>query len=1007
MDESGIPLAGATVMESGTSNGTITDIDGNFKIDVSPTAQLSVSYLGFTTFSFAATKQNITIQLTPETGTLDEVVVIGYGTSKRSDVTGSVSSVSADKIRDLPVPNFEQALKGQVAGVSVVQNSGSPSSGTTIRIRGNGSITAGNDPLYVIDGFPVSGGTGGQGGIPGGGNPMNTINPNDIVSIDILKDASATAIYGSRGANGVVIITTKTGRKGKSTLSFDTYRGVQSTTRKLDVLSPEEFAAYHIESRENGWIRDGGNPNTINANRGRFRVAEMYFDPSQWNRTDWQDEVLRSGTIQNYNLSATGGTENLRYAISGGYLKNEGIIIGSSMDRYSFRTNLEADITSKVRTGLRFTSSYVTNDQVPTEGHFRDAIVGMALRLTPLIGPYDEAGNYTNPLAMRNVQGIGSLGAVDNPVAVANEDLYDLDQGRLLANSYLEFDILNNLTFRSSLGIDYKTNLVNVFRSSLTGRSGTPPPNPQIGHAISSQSINWLNENLLTYNNLFNNVHRVEAIAGYSSQKNDYRVVRVNGREYPNDKIPYVSAAGIVESGTANRNQWSLISYFTRVNYSFDNKYFVTATLRQDGSSRFGERNKYGTFPSAALAWRMSDENFMQNFDFLTDLKWRVSYGVSGNDQIPQYQHIPNIVNLSYVLGANQNLVNATAAGRLSNPFVTWETSRSFNLGLDISILKNRIMFTADAYKSNTDGLLLNVNIPAVAGFTNTLENVGEVQNNGLELSIATVNTVGEFKWNSSINYSMNRNKVLALGGSAGDFIDADVQRTVVGRPMGLFYVRVTDGIFNNMEEINSHASQDNNPFPGYRRFKDVNEDGVINNDDRDFVGDPNPDFTFGFTNNFSYKGFQLNVIINGSYGNDIFYKYATGANMNGNLNQDAVVLGRWRSPEDPGTGNIPSALFGFTTLSDINSDFYIHDGSFLRIANITLGYQFPPAVLSNLGLQSLRIYVSGQNLFTFTKYPGYDPEIASGGGNPLSFANDGGIYPMSKVISAGLNLSL
>jgi TonB-linked SusC/RagA family outer membrane protein len=1008
VDEEGLPLPGATVVEQGTENGVVTDSDGYFRMIANSNSDLIVNFIGYTPQSFSATTEEVTIKLIADSDILEEVVVIGYGTQRKQDVTGSVASISADRIGDLPVPNFEQALKGQAAGVQVIQNTGSPSSGTTIRIRGSGSITAGNDPLYVVDGFPISGGSGGQGGIPGGGNPLNTINLNDIESIDILKDASATAIYGSRGANGVVIITTKSGKVGKSTLSFDAYTSWQSPTKKLDVLSPQEFAEYHIESRENGWLRSGGDPNTPNENRGRFRVPEMYLNPSQWQETDWQDEVLRTGIIRNYNLSANGGTENLKYNISGGYLKNEGIIIGSSMERFSFRTNLNSEINDRLRAGLRFNTSYVVNDQVPTEGHFRGAIVGMALRLTPLIGPYQEDGTYTNPLAMRNNRtGIGTLGAVDNPVAVALEDQYDLDQGRVLGNSFLEYDILKNLTFRTSLGIDFKLNRVHVFQSSLTGRSGSPPPNPQVGHASSSQGINWLSENVLSYNTTIEEDHRIEAIAGYSAQKNDYRFIRVDGREYPSDKVPYVSAAGVVESGTENRNQWALISYYSRVNYSFRNKYLVTATIRQDGSSRFGVKNKYGTFPSAALGWKMSEEDFMDNLDIINNLKWRLSYGISGNDQIPQYQHVPNIVNLGYVLGRNQSIVNAVAPGRLSNPFVTWETSRSWNLGLDLSLLERRINFTADAYKSNTYGLLLNVNIPAVAGFTNTLENIGEVENKGLEFTLTTRNTTGELRWNSSLNYSMNRNKVLELGGSAGDFIDAGNSRTVVGQPMALWYTRVTDGIFNTEEEILNHVPQDNNPRPGDRRFVDVNGDNRVDNADRDFVGNPNPDFTFGITNNFYYKGFTLDILMNGSYGNDIYYKYATGANMNGNLNQDAVVKGRWQSPENPGAGNIPQVVYGFSTLADRDSDFYIHDGSFLRVANVTLAYQLPASIVDNLNIQNARVYVSGQNLLTFTSYPGYDPEIASSGGNPLSFGSDGGIYPLARVFTIGVNLSL
>ncbi len=427
--------------------------------------------------------------------------------------------------------------------------------------------------------------------------------------------------------------------------------------------------------------------------------------------------------------------------------------------------------------------------------------------------------------------------------------------------------------------------------------------------------------------------------------------------------------------------------------------------MRRDGSSRFGSENKYGLFPSGAIAWRMSEESFMKNINVISNFKWRLSYGISGNNNIPNYAFVPNIVNNGYVLGSTPTLVNAISSGRLANPFVTWETKKTINLGADIGLLNNRIEITTDLYKSNTDGLLLNVNIPAVSGFGTSLQNVGEVENKGFEFAVSTKNLVNKIKWNTSFNISFNRNKVIALGGAAGDFIDVGSSRSVVGRPLGLFYMRVTEGIFNTQDEINKHAVQDNFPKPGDRIFKDVNGDGVVNNNDLDFVGDPNPDFNYGLTNTVSYKNVDFNLLINGVKGNDIYYNYAVGANLNGNLNQDGVIRGRWRSPDNPGTGNIPRTIFGAPTLTDVPSDFYILDGSYLRVSNITLGYTFK-RIGNNKILSNARLYLSGQNFFTITKYPGYDPELGAGGGNPLSNGVDPGIYPLSKLISVGLNLT-
>ncbi len=1010
-DDQNLPLPGVSVNLRGTSISTITNAEGIYAINVSQeTGTLVFSYIGFTTQAIQINRRTaINVKLTDEQRALSEVAVIGYGTQKKTDITGSVSSVSQDKIKDLPVSSVDQALKGQISGLRVTQNTGSPGTTATVRIRGTNSITAGNDPLYVIDGFPVTGGSRGLDGVTGTGNPLNTINPSDIESIDILKDASATAIYGSRGANGVIIITTKSGKSGKGKLTFDTYVSMQNASKTVDVLNAEEFAELHIESRNNGWIRNGGDPNAPNSSRGRFAITPIYFDPSIWRATDWQNEVLRTGVIQNYNLGATGGNENIRYALSASYFQNEGIILQSDLNRYAFRANIDAKINEKLNIGLRLTPSYTINGGVRSDGHFSSGgVLGMALRMPPLISPYLPDGNYENPLALRTATTLGSIGAIDNPVAKIIEDKYDVDQGRVLSNLFLEYQILDNLKFRSSIGVDANFNRMHTFLSSKTGRAGSPPPSIPSGSASSSQELEWLNENLLAYETAINEKNRITAIAGFSLQKNDYRFIQINGTNFPNDNVQYISGAGTVESGTELRNQSSLLSYYGRINYAFDNRYLITATLRRDGSSRFGEKNKYGTFPSAAFAWRMSEEAFMKGASYISNLKWRLSYGISGNNSIPNYAFIPNIVRNAYVLGTSQTIVNGNNSGRLAKPFITWETMRSFNAGLDIGILKNRIEFTADAYKSNTDGLLLAVNIPAVSGFGTSLENIGEVENRGLEMAVNTKNLTGDFKWNTNFNVSLNRNKVISLGGSAGDFIDAgNYSRTAVGRPMGLFYTRVTDGIFNSVEEVMNHVPQDNSPQPGDRRFKDVNNDGKVDNNDLDFAGNPNPDFIFGFTNNFSFKGFELNIIMNGSYGNDIYYQDPAALNLNGNVNQIGLARERWRSSENPGNGNIPKAVFGFTTLSDVASDFYIMDGSFLRLTNVTLAYNLPKTLINNVRLQNARIYVSGQNLFTVSnKYPGYDPETGSGGKNPLEQGIDAGIYPMARVFTFGLNVA-
>ena len=1009
-DESGEPLPGVTVIIKGTTQGTITNGTGEYSLtNIPENATLVFSFVGMRTQEVIVAGKT-TINVSMEVGTIgiEEVVSIGYATVKKSDLTGSVGSVSDAQIKNLPASSFQQALQGQISGVQVIQNTGSPGSGMVVRIRGNSSISAGNDPLYVIDGFPVSGSGRGTDGFEGGSNPMNSINPADIESIDILKDASATAIYGSRGANGVILITTKSGKAGKGNITFNVYRSVQNASKKVDVLNAEEFAQLHIDSRNNGWLRSGGDPNTPNENRGKFRIPSIYFDPTQWQVTDWQDEVLRTGIIQSYNLGATGGSEFAKYSLSASYFQNEGILLETSLKRYTLRANIEAKLSDKLKAGIKITPSYSINDGAKSEGAFSSSALGMALRMPPIIGPYTSDGSYTNTLALRNnVDGIGTLGKLDNPVANLKEDIYILDAGRILNNMYLEYEILKNLKFKTSVGFDLITNRVHQFLSSKTGRAGTPPPSVPSGMASSSQELEWLNENILTYDKEINDKNKFSVMGGFSLQKNDYRYIRIDGKNYPNDNVQYVSAAGTVESGTETRNQSSLASLFTRLNYIISEKYLITGTIRRDGSSRFGPENKYGLFPSAALAWRMSEEDFMKYISFISNFKWRLSYGVSGNNDIANYAYVPNIVNNNYVLGTTQTLVNAIYTGRLSNPYMTWETMRSVNLGMDVSLFDNRINLTVDAYKSNTDGLLLNVNIPAVSGFGTTLENIGEVENKGLEISINSWNLVGDFKWNTAFNISFNRNKVISLGGSAGDFIDDGISRTIVGKPMGLFYTRVTDGIFNTQEEIDNYFPQDNNPAPGDRRFKDVNNDEIVNNNDLDFTGDPNPDFIFGFTNNFSWKNFELGLVINGSYGNDIYYMDPAALNLNGNVNNIGIARERWRSAENPGRGDIPKTVYGFTTYSDVGSDFFVVDGSYIRLSNVTLGYNVPRTILDKVRVQNARIYLAGQNLLTISNdYPGYDPETGSGGSNPLSHGIDDAIYPIARVFTLGLNLT-
>ncbi|CAG5000013.1 TonB-dependent receptor P3 [Dyadobacter sp. CECT 9275] len=980
-DEKNDPLPGVSVIVKGTQHGTITDPNGKFSLDVpDPASKIIFSFVGYLSQEITVGNQgNINIVLKLDTKALEEVVVVGYGTVRKSDLTGSVTKVGEANIKATPISSLDRAMQGRAAGVQVVTNSARPGGGSTIRIRGSGSVNAGNDPLYVIDGFPT-------------GN-LNSINTDDIESIEVLKDASATAIYGSRGSNGVVLVTTKRGKAGKAVISYDGYYGNQSVRRTIPLLNARQFAELVNEAQTN----NGGKP---------------YFDGSTADKpapttlgagTDWQKVVLRDAPIQSHQLSVSGGTDKSRYAISFGYFGQDGIILNSNFKRYTLRANLDNDLSTRLKVGLTMQGAYTTGSNARTEvdGNAGGGVISAALSYSPTFPVRNANGSY-----FKNQGTLNGL-AVDNPLALANEFTNKTATIRLLANTFIDYKILNGLNFRTSFGADLITTKTNAYVTRLAIDGASVGGKGSVGN---TQDVNWLNENTLNYNRQLTPRHNISALLGYTIQGLGRETVTAYANTFSDDFAQYnnLGAGSTLVSPSTGASQWRLISYIARANYAYDDRFLATFTARRDGSSRFGPNNKFGFFPSGALAWKIANEKWVKDITAISDAKIRMSYGLTGNQDIDNYRYLANISSPSYVIGGTLYTGSATAG--IANPDLRWEKNAQFDAGVDISFFRNRIQLSADYYIKKTSDLLFSVGVPTSSGFSTTLKNIGSVRNAGFEFSFNSINIDhGGFRWASEFNITFNRNKILTLDGRQ-EFrtgSDATIHNTSqnpillrVGSPLGNFFGLVTDGIFQNQAEVD--ASSQKNAKPGDLRYKDLNGDGNISDLDRDIIGNSNPDFFGGLNNTFSFKGFDLNIFIQGSYGNEIL-NYGTFdlLNMTGGNNQSAKALDRW-TPANPGN-TIPraNAAGGSRLLSSL----HIEDGSYLRVKNISFGYNLPKSWLSRVSVGSAKVYVALQNYLTFTKYSGLDPEVNRYGSSSLSQGLDYGAYPAAKTILAGINL--
>ncbi len=1003
LDKSSVGIEGVSISIEGESLAS-TDATGAFRIPKPAAGSVLVfSSVGYQRLEVTYGGQtSLTLMLQDDNTALDEVVVVGYGTQRKKDLTGAVASVAAKDIGRIQVSGFDRALQGQVAGLQISSTSGAPGTGNTaIQIRGIGSISGGQSPLFVIDGFPVSN--------AGVGNPLNTINPNDIESVDVLKDASATAIYGSRGANGVIIITTKKGKQGVTQLSFETYMGFQEAAKTIELMNARQFAEFVIDGRNNGWLENGGanakitDPNSVRP--ASYRIPEQWADLSNLPivDVDWQDVIFRRAPLLNYQLSASGGNDKIRYAVSGNYFKQDGIVINSKFDRYTTKFNLDADLTNRLKVGVSLLPSYSATDAVPSSGHYGSDfnIILQSWAMPPLTPIYREDGSLSNTL-----EDYTDVGYVLHPLLVRDEVKSTTSQFRLLGNIFAEYAISNSLKLKSTFGTDYNGYQRDYFKSSKIASNAIVAPASATADA--NRDLNWLNENTLTYTYRSNN-HSLDAVGGFTIQKSYQRVSRLNATNFADDLIQNV-AGGQITGGTYSINEWSLVSVLGRVNYSYLDRYLLTATLRSDGSSRFGRSTRWGAFPSASVGYRISEEPFLRDIKAIDDIKLRFSYGLAGNNAIGNYRYLGLLSNSNYVWGNSE--VPGLRQSSFTNDFLGWERSKMYDAGLDISLFNNRLNFAVDYYKRWNSGMLMNRQISAITGYTSAWVNLGELENKGVEFTVGgTPVRSANFTWTSNFNISFNRNKVIQLS-TADQQLFADGGRgnfslTVVGRPIGSFYGHIYDGIFLTEEELTSHALQ-NGARLGDIRFRDVDGDERITDNDRDFIGNPQPKFYGGFNNSFTYKNWSLDIFLNGTYGNDVFW---AGAQFVSNFagvqtNLADVYENYWRSPENPGDGKTPRVARGAKNNNARFSSYYLYDGSFLRVRNVMLSYSLPQPLTNRMKMQGVRLFLTGANLFTFTRYPGYDPEISNTGDDPLSAGVDYAGYPVARSFTFGFNVT-
>jgi TonB-linked SusC/RagA family outer membrane protein len=988
---SGEALPGVTIVIRGTTTGVASDLDGSYSIDVPSNSTV----LQFTSVGYASqeltvgSRTVINVAMQSDVTMIEELVVVGYGFKKKRDLTGSISSITASSIEDTPVKDVLSALQGRAPGVFVTSNSGAPGDGITVRVRGYSSLNSGNDPLYVIDGVPVESRTLTtlNGYDMHGLNPLSDINPGDIESIEVLKDAASTAIYGSRAANGVVLITTKRGKEGKATVNLNVFTGMSEITRHLGVLNAQQWRQIIIDSYAN---LDRYN-NATTPSEPHWTAIDS-LNPMNNGDVDWQSVMYKQAWQYQAELSVQGGNENAKYAFSTSYLNQDGIILASNYKRITSRLNTDFKVSDKVTIGQNISFSNGKNNRINAGGTGNLSLVQSILVRPPV---YSLTYPDGSPIYYFNGK--------RNPVGMAVECTHLNTTNRLIGNQYLEYDIIEGLKFRTNLSVDLITMKEDEFYpTTVDYRAGY-----NTGAVRAITNLTWANENYLTYEGTFGEGHSFAALAGFSMQEWRNETTGLNGLYFASDNIRTLNGAGTISNQAVNRtDEHAMLSYFGRLTWNYQGKYLAEANIRADGSSRFGAENRFGYFPSASAAWRFSDESFADGLGFLTDGKIRLSVGQTGNESIPNY-----ISGGEFAIGTNYLTNSGASPTVMPNQALKWEVTTQYNLGIDLAMFNNRVTLIGDFYIKNTSDLLFAVPIPETTGFTSLTRNIGDISNKGMEFSLITHNFDGEFQWTTNFNLGLNRNTVVSLPQDVltNGFIQNGTYHILKeGEPIGVFYGWKFLGVYSRDEDnVNDvrFGSTSGKPFKGGDPiWDDLNNDNVINDDDKQVIGNAQPLFAGGLNNDFSYKNFSLNVFLQFCYGNDIYSHLNNMRNWvfaYNNVSTDA--LNRWREQGD--VTNYPAPTRNDPLRNEYLrvSDRWVEDGSYMRLKNLTLSYTIPSDITSRVGVSRLRAYVTGQNLLTFTHYTAYDPEVNSYDG--LQIGVDEGAYPMSRTVIFGINM--
>jgi TonB-dependent starch-binding outer membrane protein SusC len=995
--EDGSALPGVNVVVKGTTNGTVTDGEGNYKISLtSGDSFLLFSFIGLLSQEVPIGVRTIVdVVMSADVTQLNEVVVVGYGTQLKQDLTGNIASVKGEVLQNIPVPTFEQALQGRAAGVFIEAGNGKLGQGIKVRVRGSSSVSAGNQPLYVIDGIPMTSSS--QSNVGGETNPLTDINPTDIESIQILKDASASAIYGSRAANGVVIITTKRGKTGKTNFTVGYQTGVSEATGHREWLNTEEYVELFTESNgglTNGlrrrFNRYGGDPLSLTIPTSNNTPHESWVEPGAqgYVDTNWEDQVLKRGSTNQFDLSASGGNDKTKFFTSASYIDQQGILIGNQFSRTSGRVNLDHKASEKLQLGLNFSIARSVNKRLADDNAFSTPMQIVALSpMTPVTDP--RTGLISGVLNPETGLPNGNFPLYYNPLIDNEYNSRETEVFRNFGTMFASYELVKGLTFRSEFGYDLLSQHEQRYFARESSRNSTQP-NGQ-SDDIWTQVFNYTTNNFFQYNTTLSDLHSIEAIAGMSYQESNNDYGTVSGIQLPSNAYKEIVSAAVISDGSSEESRFNFLSYFARANYKFNNKYLVSISGRIDGSSRFGADNRYGFFPAASVGWIVTEESFLSGLPVLEFLKVRASYGVVGNAEIGNFD--------SYGLYTGEAGVGGIGGQRpfqIANPNLGWEKTAQVDVGIDFGLLESRITGEIDYYVKNTSDLLLDVNLPGSSGYETQTQNVGELQNKGFEFVLNTENTVGDFRWTTSLNFAINRNKITDLNDQVlqGDFLSVAKE----GEPIGIYFGPQYAGV---------------DPANGDALYNIVNADGSTsttnNYNSATFVkiGDPNPDLIGGITNSFTYRGIDLSILFQGVVGNQSYNGGGKFMSANGDFfdNQTKDQLRRWQNPGD--VTDVPQArLFGANGTGE--SSRYVSDAGYVRLKTVTLGYNLPASILERTKLTKVRIYTSAQNLLTFTNYLGWDPEV-NADTYATSNINQGIDFysaPQAKTITFGVNVS-